>query len=71
MIQHFQYQSMYKNKQLPGWTFSFYYKQIRYEGIYHQNGSIEWTTSAPPQDSIEAISSQIHDLMLYHVYDRQ
>ncbi|RDI47893.1 YheE family protein [Falsibacillus pallidus] len=71
MIQHFQFQPMYKEQRLPGWTISFYFKQNRYEGNYLPDGKIEWTSAAPPEDSVQALSSQIHDLMLYHVYDKQ
>ena len=71
MIQHFRYQSMYKDQRLPGWTFSFYYNRNRYEGNYLKEGAIEWTSIAPPADSLQNVTSQIHELMLYHVYDNQ
>jgi hypothetical protein len=69
LIQHFQYKSMYENKQLPGWTFSFYYSGLKYEGNYHKNGSIEWTNHVPPADKEEDLKKQLHELMLFHVYE--
>ncbi|MGD6801459.1 hypothetical protein FZC79_12550 [Rossellomorea vietnamensis] len=69
MIQHFQFRSMYENKKLPGWTFSFYYKGTRYEGSYHKNGTIEWKEAQPPSEEEEIIQKQIHELMLFHVYE--
>ncbi|MGF2615219.1 hypothetical protein FZC84_09960 [Rossellomorea vietnamensis] len=69
MIQHFQFKSMYANKNLPGWTFSFYYKGTRYEGSYHKNGTIEWKGAQPPSVDDEMIQKQIHELMLFHVYE--
>jgi hypothetical protein len=69
MIMHFQFKPLFENKNIPGWTFSFYFKKKRYSGIYHQTGKIEWTTVAPEQEDIEVLTSQIHELMLYHVYE--
>ena len=69
MIQHFQFQSMYENKKLPGWTFSFYYQGTKYNGSYHKNGTIEWKDGQPPASDEETIKKQIHELMLFHVYE--
>ena len=69
MIQHFQYKHMFTNKQLPGWTFSFYYKGLKYEGNYHKEGNIEWTSHTPPEDEEELLKKQLHELMLFHVYE--
>ncbi|WP_019412559.1 YheE family protein [Paenisporosarcina sp. TG20] len=68
MLQHFSFKSMYENNQLPGWTFSFFYKQTRYSGDYLQDGSINWTSSSTPPDE-ETVKKMIHELMLFHVYD--
>ncbi|MCL6572100.1 MAG: YheE family protein [Bacillus sp. (in: Bacteria)] len=51
-----------------GWNFYFYYKKQRFAGVYHQIGKIEWTMNTPIQEEMEAITSQIHELMLFHVY---
>ncbi|PLR81187.1 hypothetical protein CVD25_01730 [Bacillus canaveralius] len=70
MLTHFQYKPLYANNQLPGWTFSFYLQKKKYEGIYHQSGKIEWTSIEPNQEIIADVQSQIHELMLYHVYEK-
>lgn len=67
MITHFQWKSLYGNGELPGWSFSFFYNKQRYTGIYHKNGQIEWT--GPEPDDSQTVAKQIHELMLYHVYE--
>ena len=69
MLMHFQFKPLFENKNIPGWTYSFYFKKQRYSGIYHQTGKIEWTTNTPEQEDIELLTSQIHELMLFHVYE--
>lgn len=69
MLTHFQYKSIYQHQQLPGWTFSFYFKKQKFAGIYHQNGNIEWTSIAPNLEDEAKLKEQIHELMLFHVYE--
>jgi len=69
MLTHFQYKPLYENKQLPGWKFSFYFKNQQYKGIYHSNGNIEWLSAVPNGDDEIKLIEQIHELMLFHVYD--
>jgi hypothetical protein len=69
LLTHFQFKPLFENKNIPGWNFSFYYKKQRFTGIYHQTGKIEWTVNTPEQDDIETLTTQIHELMLYHVYE--
>lgn len=69
MLLHFQFKPLFENKNIPGWTFSFYHKKQRYTGIYHQTGKIEWTTNTPEHEDMELLTSQIHELMLFHVYE--
>jgi hypothetical protein len=69
MISHFQFKSIYQNQQLPGWTFSFYYQKQKFSGTYHQNGRIEWSESRPIQEDEARLKEQIHELMLFHVYE--
>ncbi|MBT2691113.1 YheE family protein [Bacillus sp. ISL-47] len=69
MLTHFQFKPLYENKQLPGWTFSFYFQKQKIAGIYHPDGKIEWT-SGKPGSQAEDLKSQIHELMLFHVYDQ-
>lgn len=69
MISHFQFQPLYQNSQLPGWKFSFYFKKQHFTGIYHQAGKIEWTARQPENQDEEKLAAQIHELMLFHVYE--
>lgn len=69
MIMHFQYKPLFENKKIPGWNFSFYFNKQHFTGIYHQTGKIEWTSNPPEQEVIQTLTSQIHELMLYHVYE--
>ena len=73
MIQHFHFQSMFENKQLPGWTFSFTFEGQQISGMYHKTGTIEWTSthSFSTEEEENNVKKQIHELMLYHVYDDQ
>ncbi|KIL46853.1 YheE family protein [Jeotgalibacillus campisalis] len=71
MIQHFHYKPMFENTQLPGWTFTFLYQGQQINGIYHKTGDIEWTNQCVFHNNNEEnkIKKQLHELMLYHVYD--
>lgn len=68
MITHFQYKPLYANKDMPGWRFSFYYKKQKITGIYHPDGKIE--LADPPKDNDDHLMKQIHEIMLYHEYDK-
>jgi hypothetical protein len=67
MLQHFSYKPMFENTQLPGWTFAFFFKSIRYTGEYLPDGTIKWLGETPPEE--ENIKKMIHELMTFHVYD--
>lgn len=67
LIQHFSYKSMYENTQLPGWTFAFFFKNLRYTGEYLPDGVINWTDKTPPEE--DKLKKMIHELMIFHVYD--
>ncbi|HBZ10096.1 MAG TPA: hypothetical protein DEO65_09500 [Bacillus bacterium] len=69
MLQHFQYQPLYRDERIPGWTFSFYFSGIRMNGIYQQDGKIEWTSGKPDREIENILEKQVHDLMIFHVYD--
>ncbi|BCB02905.1 YheE family protein [Bacillus sp. KH172YL63] len=69
MIQHFQFKNMFENTQLPGWTFSFYFGGTKYAGNYHKDGRIEWTGPVPAEEKEESLKKQLHELMLFHVYE--
>lgn len=69
MLQHFQFKPLFTNKQLPGWKIQFYYDKQKYECLYLQNGTIEWSSHEPPAQNQKDIKGQIHELMLFHVYE--
>lgn len=68
MITHFQYKPLYDNQNLPGWNISFFYQRQKFSGIYHPDGKIQWKGNIPEKDE-DKIKSQIHELMLFHVYE--
>jgi Family of unknown function (DUF5342) len=69
MITHFQYKPLYKDQKLPGWSISFYLKNQLYKAVYHRDGNIEYTGAEPDVNDLAELSSMIHELMLYHVYE--
>lgn len=69
MISHFQWKPLIKKEKLPGWTISFYYKGTHYEGIYYHTGDIEWGKTYPSRDDEPALKNDIHELMLFHIYE--
>jgi hypothetical protein len=54
---------------MPGWRFSFYFNKEKHTGIYHANGTIEWTSPIKTADK-EALIKQVHEIMAFHVYDQ-
>jgi hypothetical protein len=69
MLVHFQWKPLYPGTELPGWNISFFFKGAYYTAVYHKEGRIEWTSAEPPEAMREQIISQIHELMLFHVYE--
>lgn len=69
MLSHFMFKPLFKDKSLPGWYLRFYYKGVLYEATYHKDGSMEWKQASPPSEEVETVTSHIHELMLYHVYE--
>ena len=70
MISHFQLKPFYKSSQLPGWHLSFYFKGHSIKATYHKDGKIEFEESASfTQEEKELVEKQIHELMLFHVYE--
>ncbi len=54
------------------WSFTFYYKQNKYKGMYFKDGSIKWerpTTKEMNNEEKSFLEDCVHDLMLYHVYE--
>ncbi|MFX3624166.1 MAG: YheE family protein [Ectobacillus sp.] len=69
MFTHFQWKPLFASDALPGWSISFFFQGAFYKAIYHKDGSLEWTSLQPPEQHEKQIISQIHELMLFHVYD--
>jgi hypothetical protein len=69
MISHFQWKPLFDNKEIPGWRFSFFFKGNGYQGVYHKDGQIEWSEKSPDTEYEDQLKSQIHELMLFHVYE--
>jgi hypothetical protein len=67
MVSHFQWKPLFK--QLPGWKIRFYSKGVFYEAIYNKDGSLEWNGTKPPEQDYPVLEKEIHELMLFHVYD--
>lgn len=67
MITHFQYKPLFEH--LPGWDISFFYKGKYYDAVYHKDGRIEWKKEKPDSGHLKDITSHIHELMLFHVYE--
>ncbi len=69
MISHFQWKELKNNLIRKEWEFSFFYKGTSFKGIYFMNGSITWLVTPPTEQEQKTLEGQIHDLMLYHVYE--
>jgi hypothetical protein len=69
MIQHFKFKPLFENTQLPGWSISFFYKQVKYSAEYKKDGSIKFIGQAPNASELPQVEKMIHELMLFHVYD--
>lgn len=63
-----QLETVIQKEKLPGWRISFYWQGTHYEGIYHKSGDIEWGHTHPGKEE-PALVKELHELMLYHIYD--
>ncbi|OCA84364.1 hypothetical protein A8F94_16810 [Bacillus sp. FJAT-27225] len=70
MLTHFQFKPLYKNEVIPGWEFSGFFKKQKRSGRYLQDGRIEWVLNPPDHEDKDILENQVHELMLFHVYDR-
>lgn len=69
MITHFQFKELANNFIRREWGFSFNYEGQYITGKYYKNGKIDW--NHPLTDNqIKILEPRIHDLMLYHVYEK-
>lgn len=70
MFQHFTFKPLLtKKRRRKNYQFSFFYQGTYYRGLYHYNGEIEWYDPVPAEEDRETFESQVHELMLFHVYD--
>ena len=70
MLEHFQLKELKNNMANQEWEFTFYFEQRRFRGRYYKNGEIRWLHNEPADENEAAfLTSAIHDLMLYHVYE--
>ncbi|HEY4579196.1 MAG TPA: DUF5342 family protein [Savagea sp.] len=67
MLQHFRYERMFPNSELPGWIISFYFEGQKYFANYEQDGKIKWENEAPIKKT--EVEDMVHELMLFHVYE--
>lgn len=70
MLQHFTFQPILTKKRRHNYRFSFFHQGMHYRGLYHYNGKIEWNEPEPSAGEQSALESQIHELMLFHVFDK-
>lgn len=71
MLSHFQYKQIGPKVRKPKWEISFFYRGTYYRSLYLHNGAFEWFEPSPPEEDKTLLQSQIHELMLFHVYENQ
>ncbi|MBB6449555.1 hypothetical protein HNR44_001504 [Geomicrobium halophilum] len=68
VLTHFQFKTLKNNWISKKWKVSFFHQGKLCEGIYLQDGTIEWENK-PSVEQLEKVEMQVHDLMLYHIYE--
>lgn len=69
MLTHFTYKPFLSPEtRRREYQISFFYKGVNYTGIYHYNGAIDWDEE-PEEAEISPLTSRVHELMLYHIYE--
>ncbi|WP_096201502.1 DUF5342 family protein [Bacillus sp. FJAT-45350] len=69
MISHFNWKERDATLIKKEIQFSFFFKGEYYQGMYYSDGTITWTERQPDGQAKENLEMQIHDLILYHVYE--
>lgn len=70
MITHFQLKEIKNNMINQEWEFSFHYNKTLFRGKYFKDGHIKWLSpTSIEQEDERFLTSCVHDLMLYHVYE--
>lgn len=68
-IEHFQFKEVKSNDYFrKAWKFSFMSHGQLVQGIYHQNGSIEWEGNGYTGQEKEEVVKELHRLMEYHIF---
>ena len=70
MLSHFQWKELRNNLVRREWSFSFYFKGTYLTGVYHKDGTIDWGHVEISDEKKNILEPQIHDLMLFHVYEQ-
>lgn len=71
MFSHFQFKEIAtKRRYRKAYEFSFFYQGDHYRGFYNPNGKIDWYEPTPPEDIVDKLQTQVHELMLFHVYEQ-
>lgn len=70
MFQHFTYKPILSKERRTNYRISFFFRGTQHRALYHYNGEIEWFDPAPSEKDRGNLESQVHELMLFHVYDR-
>ncbi|MCA0989215.1 DUF5342 family protein [Guptibacillus algicola] len=69
MLSHFQYKQIGPKVRKPKWEVSFFYQGAYYRSLYLHNGEFDWFEPSPKEEDKSKLQSQIHELMLFHVYE--
>ncbi|MFD2625553.1 DUF5342 family protein [Salibacterium salarium] len=69
LFTHFQWQERKNNLINKEWSFSFLLQGAYYQGIYYKDGTIIWSGKQPPEEHLSSIETQVHDLILFHVFE--
>lgn len=70
MLTHFQLKEIKNNMINQEWEFSFHYNKSLFRGKYFKDGQIKWLSpSSIEQEDEKFLTTCVHDLMLYHVYE--
>ncbi|QPC45967.1 DUF5342 family protein [Mangrovibacillus cuniculi] len=67
MFTHFQVKSLFENREIPGWSFSFFAQGEKVHGTYEKDGTINWGNEPRERSDAEKF---VHEMMLFHVYEK-
>lgn len=69
MISHFQWKPLFKKAQLPGWKISFFIMVHTMKAFITKRVILNGALSFRPHEVEPTLKEEIHELMLFHVYD--